>query len=99
MNDSPESPRRQGKRGDGPYLAIVAGLLILIMTLLATLWLRERSARIAAQEELTHCRRQIEQFRRILQLVPAGDEPRTAPADDGPVVPVAPSNETGADEQ
>ncbi len=62
-NESPPQPAgRHG--GDGRYLALVAGLLILIIGVLAALWQRERSAAGEAMRELAQLR--IEQHR--LQL-------------------------------
>ncbi|MGC9454978.1 MAG: hypothetical protein ACP5HU_08935 [Phycisphaerae bacterium] len=80
MSEPPEDNGREDRSG-GLYLGVVAGLLILIMTMLATLWLRERSARIAAQEQLMDCRQRVEQYRMILQLVPDHDQPQSRPAD------------------
>lgn len=82
MNGPANSQNSHQKRGgDGVYLGVVAGLLLLIIAMLATLWLRERSARIAAQRELTIQRRQLEQFQRILDLPAIEQDAETRPVE------------------
>ncbi len=56
---NPEVPQAGGA-SDGKYVLVVGGLLALIVIALAALYLRERSARIDAQEDLVE---QREQFR------------------------------------
>jgi predicted lysophospholipase L1 biosynthesis ABC-type transport system permease subunit len=79
-------PGRSG--AESMYLAIVAGLLVLILALLATLWLRERSARLAAQRELGACRRELREMQRgrqqreaMLQQLLTGGAPVSRPAE------------------
>lgn len=60
-------PKRTG--GESIYLVVVAGLLVLIIALLASLWLRERSARLAAERELVEYRHRVVRMENILQAL------------------------------
>ncbi|MFW5732821.1 MAG: hypothetical protein ACOCZU_06375 [Planctomycetota bacterium] len=67
-NESPPQPvERRG--GDGRYLALVAGLLIVIIGVLAALWQRERSAAAEAMRELSQLRTQQQRLRLANQIM------------------------------
>ncbi|MFP4053566.1 MAG: hypothetical protein ACLFV7_06865 [Phycisphaerae bacterium] len=63
MNDLPETKPVDESPPDNRYLAIVGGLLIVIVGVLATLWLRERSRAAVLENEVSRLRRQTEQMK------------------------------------
>ncbi len=52
MNEIHAEKNRTSRGADTRYLALVGGLLVLIVALLAVLWIRERTNRISAQEQV-----------------------------------------------
>ncbi len=64
-------------RVDWKYLAIVAGLLVLIIVVLGQLWLIERSRRIQAENSLAEMYLKLELLSAAQRLPP----PATAPAE------------------
>ncbi len=62
MNDLPEAKPAEESSPDSRYLAIVGGLLIIIIGVLATLWLRERSRAAGLENEVYRLRRRGEQM-------------------------------------
>jgi hypothetical protein len=72
MTDDPnESPPQPAGRhgGDGRYLALVAGLLIIIIGVLAALWQRERSAASEAMRELSQLRSEQQRLQLANQIM------------------------------
>jgi hypothetical protein len=59
--DPTDSTSAQGRSpGDARYLALVAGLLIIIIAVLAALWQRERAGGLSARRELAELRSELQ---------------------------------------
>ena len=72
----------------GRYLAMVGGLLILIIAMLAVLWVRERSRRVEAETTAAELKKENAKLQFILGMTfKGGAAPSTAPAEEGPSSP------------
>ena len=56
MNATPPDTGHMQTSQDSRYLLLVGGMLVLIIVLLGVLWMRERNARIAAEDRLARLR-------------------------------------------
>ncbi len=76
-NSRPTQSQPPENDGNSTYLVVVAGLLVLIIALLASLWLRERSQRLAAERELVEYRERVERLEATLRplMIEAAAEP------------------------
>ena len=63
MNESPDQTK---PRSDANYLLIVGGLMLIIIVLLAVLWQKERSRRLAAEDNLAQ---EIGKRQQIMQMM------------------------------
>ncbi len=77
-NESTQQPA-DSSHPDGRYLALVAGLLIVIIGVLAALWQRERSAAAEAMRELSQLRAQQQRLQLANQVMASEQVGRIQP--------------------
>jgi hypothetical protein len=77
---SDESSPRGSVPADAKYLTLVGGLMIVIIALLSFLWMKERSARIAAETELRRSRSEMNRLGEIFSrlAISPGEPPSQA---------------------
>jgi hypothetical protein len=75
----------------GRYLAMVGGLLVLIIAMLAVLWVRERGRRVDAEAQVMELRRESQKLNLMLSLMTRSGaaEPSVQPFQRQDQVPVA----------